>query len=116
MAERKEIYLGGCDIEWPNPTIRSTGVALDGDDAVKFSVYESNIAVDPTDLSNGDVVVGADAVTMTFIDNKFTGPLPATSALVRGAFYWLETTATPDGGSPHTRRSLVQAVDRGNNP
>lgn len=116
MADRQEIYLGGCDIEWPSPTIRSTGVALDGTDACEFSIYESNVVADPTDRSNGAVVTGADGVAMTFTDGKFTGPLPASASIVRGSFYWQEVTITPDGGSPHTRRELVQAVDRGFNP
>ena len=115
MADREhdKIYLGGCDIEWLSPVINATGVALDGDDAVVFSLYASDL---DTDDENGTVVTGASAITMTFRDPKFVGALLASVALTRDAFYWLEVTATPDGGAAHTRRSLVKAVDRGFNP
>ena len=115
VAER-EIYLGGCDIEWIGAKIRKTQVVFDGDDTVTFSLYASDL---DTNNDNGDVLVGADTVTMDYeagSTGNFSGPLLASVALVRDTFYWLEETATPDGGNPHTRRTLVQAVDRGPNP
>lgn len=113
--QQRKIYVGGCDVEWADAVVNSTSTVFDGDDAVVFSVYESDLDVDD---DSGDVVTGASAVTMDFVsgsNGKFVGHLPATAALVRGSFYWLEVTATPDGGTPHTRRFLVQAVDRGPN-
>ena len=118
MNEVRTIFLGGCNVKWLNAKIDSTGAYLDDSDAVEYSVYEA--AADPlTDKDSGTVVTGADSVSMTYVENsngEFIGHLPASASLVRDAFYWIEITATPNGGAPHTRRYLVQAVDRGPNP
>ena len=118
MNEIRTILLGGCDVVWNDAVVNSTGNAMDGRDALVFSVYAA--AVDPeTDKDSGAVVTGASAISMSYIsgsNGKFIGHLPASASLVRDAYYWIEVTATPNGGSPHTRRSLVQAVDRGFNP
>lgn len=118
MSEVRKIFLGGCNVKWLKAKIDLTGAYLDDSDAVEFSVYAA--AADPVaDKDSGDVVTGADSVSMTYVaasDGEFIGHLPASASLVRDAFYWLEVTATPNGGAPHTRRYLVQAVDRGPNP
>lgn len=106
------IFLGGCDVEWIDAKVNKTDTLLDGDDAVVFSLYESDL---DNDNDNGTVVTGANAVTMDYIagsDGKFVGTLLASASLVRDAFYWREVTATPSGGNPHMRRDLVQAKDR----
>lgn len=109
--DRDLIYLGGCDVEWVGAKQNSNDTYLDATATVVFSVYASDL---DTDNENGTVVTGASALTMTYIsdsDGKFIGHLPATASLVRDTYYWMETTATPSGGTPHTRRGLVQAVD-----
>ena len=118
MNEIREILLGGCNVKWLEAMIDLTDNYLDDSDAMEFSVYAA--AADPeTDKDSGSVVTGASAISMTYVaasNGKFIGHLPASASLVRDTYYWLEVTATPNGGSPHTRRSLVQAVDRGFNP
>jgi hypothetical protein len=113
--EIRDIFLGGDNVWWKDASLDSTGAALTVADACKFSIYASDY---PTSEDNGTVVTGADAVSMTFVagsDGNFVGPLAA-GVLVRNTYYWLEVTATPDGGSPHTRRQLCKAVDRDFNP
>jgi hypothetical protein len=108
----RKIYLGGCDIEWDDAKVNSSDTVFDANDAVAFSLYASDL---DTNDENGAVITGANAVSMTYVsesNGKFVGHLAASVSLTRDAFYWLEVTATPDGGSPHTRRALVQAVDR----
>lgn len=110
-----EIYLGGGNIWWKGANKDATNAYLDGDATVVFSVYAKNA----DDNDNGDVVTGANAVAMSYVassDGNFVGHLPASASLTRDSWYWLEVTATPSGGSAHTRRRLVQAVDRGFGP
>ena len=110
MSVIRNVYIDGCDVVWDDAKVNESDTVFDVNDAIEFSLYESDL---DTDDENGDVVTGVDGLSMTFVatsNGKFVGHLPASVSLTRHAFYWLEVTATPDGGSPHTRRALVQAI------
>ncbi len=110
MSVIRNVYLGGCDVVWDDAKVNSSDTVFDTNDAVVFSLYASDL---DTDDEKGTVVAGADGISMTFVagsNGKFVGHLPASASLTRDTFYWLEVTATPDGGTPHTRRALVQAI------
>jgi len=110
------IWLGGCDVVWDDAVLNSTQVALNASDAVVYSLYQSDY---PTSEDKGTVVSGASAISMTYVtgsNGKFIGPLAASVALTWGSYYVLEVTATPSGGSPHTRHGIVRALHRGFNP
>ncbi len=109
------IYIGGGNVWWQGAKDDAANSYLDGDSTCVFSVYEKS----EDDDDNGDVVTGASAVSMSYVassNGNFVGHLPASASLTRDAWYWLEVTCTPSGGSPHTRRVAVQAVDRGFGP
>lgn len=113
-----QIYMGGGNVWWEGAKDDATNTWLDGNAACVFSVYETH-ADYPADESNGDVVTGGSAVSMSYVassNGNFVGNLPPTASLTRGSWYWLEVTCTPSGGVAHTRRQAVQAVDRGFGP
>jgi len=109
------IYVGGANVWWRGAKDDATDTYLTGTATVTFSVYVKNTADD----DNGTVVTGADGVSMSYVassNGNFVGNLPASASLTRDSWYWLEVTCTPSGGTPHTRRKAVQAVDRGFGP
>ncbi len=110
------VYLDGCDVGWDDAKVNSSDTVFDGDDVVTFSLYESDY---PTSEDKGTVLTGADGISMSYVagsNGKFVGHLAASVSLVFESYYVLKVTATPDGGTPHTRHAIVQAIYRNFNP